>query len=181
MPDMQFDQGATGQNRPADIALGGWGDGYPMFRADVAASLRIAGKVSEQWLPVKVMDYNSNYEVYNCIDKIGALVPEESELTHYKTSGRLSGIKKHVFDPRAIGDRWFFRDSFYPGPLYCTDRFVTHVLEQGWEGFWFIPVWDSEHEKFSSWPSRDEVEARPEIWGPEGIAAGYGVDWGGDD
>ena len=177
LPSMRFHQGAFGKDRPAEMVCSTAGSDYPLFSERTARELRETGMPNEQWIPVEVLDYKTNYELYNCIDVIGALLPEESELSYSKRTGHLSEIKKHVFDPSAIGDRWFFRDSFRPAALYCTDRFIDHVLAVGLEGFWFRPVWDSEHPKFSAWPSKTDVRTRPEIWGPEGIAADYGAEW----
>ena len=176
-PKVRFDQGQSGKDRPGDLSFSHAGDAFPLFRAEIVDSLRAHANIQEQWLPVEVLDYNDTFQMFNCLDVISAIDPDASELRYYKSTGGLSGVKRYVFDAATIGDRWFFKDTRYASALYCTDNFAQHVIARRWQGFAFRPLWDSEHAPFLSWPSNDEVRDRPEIWGPEGISAGYGVDY----
>ena len=169
--------GPEGTRRPADVAFTCAGNNYPAFHPRVREQLESAAGITEQWLPLKVRGSDERYAIYNCTDWIEAIDPDRSDLK-YKSRGRIAGVELHVFDPEAIGDRWLFRDVLYPPALYATDRFVDHAFAQGWTGLWFIPIWDSRHEKFRYWPTKEDTRTRPEIWGPEGIAARYGVEWG---
>jgi len=64
-----------------------------------------------------------------------------------------------------------------PYGMFCTDTFVDFVKDCGWEGFYFKPVWDSEHEPFPVRPNRKGIAARPEIYGPEGFVRGFESSW----
>ena len=113
--------------------------------------------------------------MFNCLEVVDAIDESKSEIRRLNT--RVTEIRIHAFTESKVPEDRVFMVATRPYYMFCTEAFVDFVHEHGWEGFYFAPVWDSEHEPFPSGPYRKEIRARPEIYGPDGFVRGYKSAW----
>ncbi len=127
-----------------------------------------------EWLKVTISD--EVLWMFNCLEIVDAIDESKSEIRRLDNN-RANEIRIHAFIEDKVPEDRVFMVSTKPNHMFCTDTFVNFVKESGWEGFFFKPVWDSEHEPFPSGPFLKEILGRPEIYGPDGFVRGFESDW----
>lgn len=127
-----------------------------------------------EWLEVSIGD--EVLWMFNCFEIVDAIDESKSEIRRL-ASNRVTEIRIHAFIESKVPEDRVFMVATRPYYMFCTDTFVDFVKDYGWEGFYFKPVWDSEHEPFPSGPFRREIRLRPEIYGPDGFVRGFESSW----
>jgi hypothetical protein len=91
--------------------------------------------------------------------------------------GQVVNVEVYAFEPQRIVDEWLFKVATSPFHVLVTDRFRELVAQHGLTGFFFQPVWDSEHEPFRPTPGPAEMLTRPEVYGPHGFVPNLRDHW----
>jgi hypothetical protein len=87
----------------------------------------------------------AEYSLFNITNVVDALDEGKSELEHFPSSGRLSGVKRYAFRLEAVRDQLIFKIPQQPGGFaFVTDRFVEIVKANGLTGFEFKRMWSDE-------------------------------------
>lgn len=117
--------------------------------------LALAFGVCEYWLL-------NSLRVLDAVDLIRSSVG-------YFPDGRVSDIEKYAFRESVVADEWLFKVTTAPYDVLVTERFRSLVISEQLTGFYFQPVWDSEHKPFGALAGRKEIATRPEVFGPDGF------------
>jgi hypothetical protein len=128
----------------------------------------------DQWISVAFND--ERMWLYRPLNIIDVINEEQSDIETLPT-GRILRINTYVFKNDVSLPETMFLAATNPYHLLCGSQFRESVTEQGWTGFYFSPVWDDKLDPFPVGPTRKQVEARPEIFGPGGIVSGYEDAW----
>jgi hypothetical protein len=129
---------------------------------------------SAQWLP---LNFDAGeYWLLNSLRLLDALDVSNSVIRSFP-DGSTWEVEQYAFEPSVVADELLFKVSTAPYDVLVTDRFRALVIENGLTGFYFQPVWDSEHKPFRPLASGDEMLKRPEIYGPEGFVPNLEEYW----
>jgi len=107
------------------------------------------GFITGEWLSVVASD--QAMWLLHLFKVVNALDDQKTKVRKFKKSGRTGAIEQHAFKPNMVPPTALFvakNDSRHQ--IFCTDTFKEFVQEKHWKGFSFFPVWDDEHEPFSS-------------------------------
>lgn len=151
------------------------GSAFPLVSERARRTIQTVCDIQEQWLPTWCTE--KAYTVLNSRNVIDALDEEKSSLTRYNDSAKIKSVSAYAFRPEVIEHEWIFRTLSYPSDLFYTDRFAELCDHKKWTGLWLEPVWDSAVEPFSDRPTRKDILARPEVYGPDGIVKGLEHAW----
>jgi hypothetical protein len=127
-----------------------------------------------QWLPLAFDE--GEYWLLNSLHVLDALDLAQSEIRHF-AHGPVWNVETYAFRISAVADEWLFKVANAPYDVLVTDRFRDLVQHRGLTGFYFQPVWDSEHKPFRIFAGREYIRTRPEVFGPEGFVTNYAEFW----
>lgn len=157
-----------------DLTAVGAAEGVPVMSAHAKKILEpILGKGAE-WLPLAFDE--REYWLLNSLRVLDALDLSQASIRHLP-HGPVWSIEKYAFRPSVVADEWLFKVSTATNPVLVTDRFRSLVESEGLTGFFFQPVWDSEHRPFRPTANREDILTRPEIYGPEGFVTNLEEYW----
>lgn len=121
---------------------------------------------SAQWLP---LDFEEcQYWILNSLNILDSLDLSETKIS-YLPNGLVWGIDEYAFKLSTIANEWLFKVPQKTYDCLATDQFRSLVEKENLTGFYFQPMWDSEHKPFPGRFNRKNMLERPEIFGPEGF------------
>ena len=133
--------------------------------------------LDKQWFEVRVEGDSRQFWLLNFLGDLVPLDRDKAVLRVGARSGALIEIDGYAFDSKDLAGRTLFRTDARSHLVHCTDAFRDLALERGWHGLGFVPTWDSELEPFRHTPRREDVPARPEVYGPDGFHRGAKRFW----
>lgn len=138
----------------------------PVFSERARNVLQPILGATAEWLPLAFDE--AQYWLLNLLQVIDVL---DVSKAHVRTlpNGRVLDIDTYAFKEELVSDQWLFKVVQHPFSVFATDRFRELVKVENLTGFFFQPVWDSDHAPFKPIPGRAEILTRPEIYGPEGF------------
>lgn len=124
--------------RPSDFpSLGG---PPPVFSRTGVDALADILEPRGELLPL-VCD-TGEFFAYNCTTIVDALDEEASEIDRFRSSGRISNIRRHAFHPQRLEGAMIFKAATIPTlHTYVTDSFLQRTDDAHLSGFARQPVW----------------------------------------
>jgi hypothetical protein len=127
-----------------------------------------------QWLALDFLE--ENYWIFNITKLSNALDPKHA-LIRFFPHGPVRDIETFSFRSNLIANELLFKIKEVPYYVLATDAFRELVIKYKFSGFYFQPVWDSEHEPFRLTTNPEYIKTRPDVFGPSGFVTNYSEYW----